>query len=93
METVSDSSDVAIVGYGPVGALTALHLAGAGHRVVILERSTDVVALDDPGGNPKKVQADRTAGDQLCPLGVPRHFLAAAGETGAVLHLDDTVLK
>ena len=35
--------DVAIVGYGPVGAFAALLLAEAGLRVAILERSRDVV--------------------------------------------------
>ncbi len=37
--------DVAIVGYGPVGALAALLLAEAGLRVAILERSPDPVIL------------------------------------------------
>ena len=37
--------DVAIVGYGPVGALTAILLAEAGLRVAILERSPDPVEL------------------------------------------------
>ena len=37
--------DVAIVGYGPVGAFTALLLAEAGLRVAILERSRAVVEL------------------------------------------------
>jgi 3-(3-hydroxy-phenyl)propionate hydroxylase len=37
--------DVAIVGYGPVGALTALELAYAGLRVVVLERSREPVVL------------------------------------------------
>ncbi len=31
-------ADVAIVGYGPVGAAAAILLAGHGHRVVVLER-------------------------------------------------------
>ena len=35
-----ESFDVAIVGYGPVGAMAALQLADAGLRVVILERGT-----------------------------------------------------
>jgi 3-(3-hydroxy-phenyl)propionate hydroxylase len=37
--------DVAIVGYGPVGAFAALLLAEAGLRVAILERSTAPVVL------------------------------------------------
>lgn len=37
--------DVAIVGYGPVGALTALELAHAGLRVVVFERSREPVVL------------------------------------------------
>jgi 3-(3-hydroxy-phenyl)propionate hydroxylase len=37
--------DVAIVGYGPVGALSALLLADAGLRVAILERSRELVEL------------------------------------------------
>jgi 3-(3-hydroxy-phenyl)propionate hydroxylase len=37
--------DVAIVGYGPVGALSALLLAAADLRVVILERSVDPLEL------------------------------------------------
>jgi 3-(3-hydroxy-phenyl)propionate hydroxylase len=39
------SYDVAIVGYGPVGALTALILEQAGLRVAILERSREPVVL------------------------------------------------
>jgi 3-(3-hydroxy-phenyl)propionate hydroxylase len=41
----SENHDVAIVGYGPVGALTALELADAGLRVVVLERSREPVIL------------------------------------------------
>jgi 3-(3-hydroxy-phenyl)propionate hydroxylase len=37
--------DVAIIGYGPVGALTALSLADAGLRVLVLERSTEPIDL------------------------------------------------
>jgi 3-(3-hydroxy-phenyl)propionate hydroxylase len=37
--------DVAIVGLGPVGAFSALQLAGAGLRVAILERSREPVVL------------------------------------------------
>jgi 3-(3-hydroxy-phenyl)propionate hydroxylase len=42
---VTSRVDVAIVGYGPVGALTALQLADAGLRVVVLERSREPVVL------------------------------------------------
>ncbi len=37
--------DVAIVGYGPVGACCALQLADAGLRVLVLERSAELVEL------------------------------------------------
>ncbi len=37
--------DVAIVGYGPVGALASLLLAEEGLRVAVLERSTEPVVL------------------------------------------------
>ena len=37
--------DVAIVGFGPVGAMTALSLASAGLRVLVLERSTEETDL------------------------------------------------
>jgi 3-(3-hydroxy-phenyl)propionate hydroxylase len=40
-----NSYDVAIVGYGPVGAGAAILLADAGLRVVVLERSTAVLDL------------------------------------------------
>lgn len=42
---MNDSFDVAIVGYGPVGAMTALQLADAGARVVILERTTEILDI------------------------------------------------
>ena len=37
--------DVAIIGFGPVGAACALFLADTGLRVVVLERSSDAVEL------------------------------------------------
>jgi len=37
--------DVAIIGYGPVGALAALSLAEAGHSVLVLERSIEPTQL------------------------------------------------
>ena len=39
---MSQSFDVAIVGYGPVGAMCALQFAAAGLRVVVLERRTEI---------------------------------------------------
>jgi len=42
---VTAQYDVAIVGYGPVGAFSALLLAEEGLRVAILERSTEPVVL------------------------------------------------
>jgi len=41
----AEAFDVAVVGYGPVGAFTALLLAEAGLRVAVLERSREPVAL------------------------------------------------
>lgn len=37
--------DVVVIGYGPVGALAALELAGAGLRVLVLEKSIEPVIL------------------------------------------------
>jgi len=45
MSPDSTNPDVAIVGYGPVGAALALQLAHAGLRVVVLERSREPVEL------------------------------------------------
>src|SRR5687767_11294874 len=39
------SYDVAIVGFGPVGALLANMLGRAGHRVLVLERDADIHPL------------------------------------------------
>ncbi len=39
---MSEIYDVAIVGYGPVGAMTALQLADAGLRVIVLDRRTEI---------------------------------------------------
>ena len=39
---MSPSHDVAILGYGPVGAMCALQLADAGLRVVVVERLHDI---------------------------------------------------
>ena len=39
---MTDPNDVAIVGYGPVGAMTALQLASAGMRVRVFERRTEI---------------------------------------------------
>jgi geranylgeranyl reductase family protein len=45
--------DVAVVGAGPAGATAALHLAGRGHRVVLLDR--------------RPFPRDKTCGDALLP--------------------------
>lgn len=37
-DDLDDAVDVAVVGYGPVGMVTAALLGAAGHRVVVLER-------------------------------------------------------
>ena len=37
--------DVAIVGYGPVGAMTALQLADAGVSVVLVDRGTEILDI------------------------------------------------
>jgi 3-(3-hydroxy-phenyl)propionate hydroxylase len=42
---VTEHYDVAVVGFGPVGALSALQLAEAGLRVAVLERSQEPVVL------------------------------------------------
>ncbi len=36
----SDPFDVVIVGAGPAGSATAIHLSGAGHRVLVLDRAS-----------------------------------------------------
>ena len=41
----SEIFDVAIVGYGPVGAALAILLGQRGHRVVVLERYTEPYPL------------------------------------------------
>lgn len=57
-------ADVAIVGYGPVGALLALLLAQRGHRVVALDRWLEPYAL------PRAVTFDHEIARILSMLGI-----------------------
>jgi 2-polyprenyl-6-methoxyphenol hydroxylase-like FAD-dependent oxidoreductase len=65
--TPADSVDVAIVGYGPVGAALAVLLAQRGWRVAVLER------WQDPYPLPRAVHYDHEAGRilQSCGIGEP----------------------
>ena len=47
---MSAQKTIAIVGAGPVGALTGLFLAGRGHRVTIYEQRPDMRRIDIPAG-------------------------------------------
>ncbi|MEV4516317.1 bifunctional 3-(3-hydroxy-phenyl)propionate/3-hydroxycinnamic acid hydroxylase [Dactylosporangium sp. NPDC049525] len=58
------SHDVAIVGYGPVGQLLAILLGSRGHRVVVVERYTDIYAL------PRAVHLDHEVARILQRIGI-----------------------
>jgi len=60
----SETYDVAIVGYGPVGAALAILLGQQGHRVVVLERHRGPYAL------PRAVHYDHEAARILQSCGV-----------------------
>jgi 3-(3-hydroxy-phenyl)propionate hydroxylase len=45
MSSFSADYDVAIVGFGPAGALVANFLGRQGHRVLVLEKETDIYPL------------------------------------------------
>jgi 2-polyprenyl-6-methoxyphenol hydroxylase-like FAD-dependent oxidoreductase len=60
----SEIFDVAIVGYGPVGAALAILLGQQGHRVVVLERYTEPYPL------PRAVHYDHEAARILQSCGV-----------------------
>jgi 2-polyprenyl-6-methoxyphenol hydroxylase-like FAD-dependent oxidoreductase len=60
----NDTFDVAIVGYGPVGAALAILLGQQGHRVVVLERFTEPFPL------PRAVHYDHEAARILQSCGV-----------------------
>jgi flavoprotein hydroxylase len=60
----TDVVDVAIVGYGPVGAALAILLAQRGHSVVVLERWVEPYPL------PRAVHFDHEAGRVLQSCGV-----------------------
>lgn len=82
------SYDVAIVGFGPVGALLANMLGRAGHRVLVLERDADIHplprAVHFDGEVMRIFQADDLA-EAVVGLARPSskgmRFINAAGET------------
>jgi 2-polyprenyl-6-methoxyphenol hydroxylase-like FAD-dependent oxidoreductase len=60
----NETFDVAVVGYGPVGAALAILLGQQGHRVVVLERHTEPYPL------PRAVHYDHEAARILQSCGV-----------------------
>jgi 2-polyprenyl-6-methoxyphenol hydroxylase-like FAD-dependent oxidoreductase len=60
----NETFDVAIVGYGPVGAALAILLSQQGHRVVVLERHLNPYPL------PRAVHYDHEAARILQACGV-----------------------
>ncbi|MFJ6985945.1 MULTISPECIES: bifunctional 3-(3-hydroxy-phenyl)propionate/3-hydroxycinnamic acid hydroxylase [unclassified Streptomyces] len=83
---VTDVVDVVVVGYGPVGAMTANLLGRAGIRTVVLERDTAPHTLPRAGATDDEVlRVFQAAGliDQLLPvldLGQSTQFRSARGE-------------
>lgn len=67
---MKDSFDVAIVGFGPVGAMTALQLSDAGLRTVIFERRTEIFDI------PRAVGLDSEAMRAFQRLGLADDVLA-----------------
>jgi 2-polyprenyl-6-methoxyphenol hydroxylase-like FAD-dependent oxidoreductase len=63
MTTLTDSSDVIVVGAGPVGMVAAALLARRGHQVTVLERHTDLY------GAPRAATFDHEAARDLHRLG------------------------
>ena len=73
----TDVVDVAIVGYGPVGAALAILLAQRGWRVVVLERWAEPYPL------PRAVHFDHEAGRilQSCGIGEALSKISEPGDT------------
>ncbi|WP_406407610.1 bifunctional 3-(3-hydroxy-phenyl)propionate/3-hydroxycinnamic acid hydroxylase [Streptomyces sp. NBC_01643] len=87
-----DCADVLIVGYGPVGQVLALQLAGRGRRVTVIERwrtgypMPRAVAFDSEGA---RILAAAGIGGHLGEIGEPSGdytWKNAAGQ--ALLHID-----
>ena len=70
----SEIFDVAIVGYGPVGAALAILLGQRGHRVVVLERYTEPYPL------PRAVHYDHEVARILQSCGVAERCAGRSSE-------------
>lgn len=68
--TQGETFDVAIVGYGPVGAATALQLAAAGLRVAIVDRTHEIMDI------PRAVGLDGEAVRGFQRLGLAEEVVA-----------------
>ena len=75
---MADTSDVVVVGAGPGGCATALHLARRGHEVVLLDR------VD--GGVDDGVDGAGRPGGKVCGEGLMPHGRAALERLGVPTH-------
>ena len=55
-EAVTSSCDVLVIGAGAAGGAAAFHLAAAGHRVVVVDKDTDIRVKPCGGGMAASVQ-------------------------------------